>query len=249
MQEIPAMTQDVLVDNLARMSTIHQRIKAKREQGNLSMEALAERVGVSWQTVQQWENGKTAPQRKRLDVVAAALGTTVDHLVTGEPSELHGSSVREPQAPYGRAIDLSSSPETIEVRRVIFKISAGIAGFSVEHLDNGEGVPLFFSSTWAAKRGLDPARLYATRVSGDSMEPGLHDGDTIIINTADTKQEKGAVYAVNHDGEFTVKRLRYELKRWYLFSDNPDMKRYPPVMCGDATYILGRVVLSQSESL
>ncbi|MFQ1062177.1 XRE family transcriptional regulator [Bordetella trematum] len=83
MQEIPAVTQDSLVLNLCQMSTIHQRIKSFREQLSLSMEQLAERVGVSWQTVQQWENGKTAPKRARLEAVAAALGTTAEQLLLG----------------------------------------------------------------------------------------------------------------------------------------------------------------------
>jgi hypothetical protein len=48
------------------------------------MEALAALVGVAWQTVQQWEkpNG-TAPKRRRLAVVAKALNTSDEYLVTG----------------------------------------------------------------------------------------------------------------------------------------------------------------------
>ncbi|WP_203564753.1 helix-turn-helix domain-containing protein, partial [Bordetella pseudohinzii] len=66
------------------MNTIHQRIKSLREALGLSMEQLAERVSVSWQTVQQWENGKTAPKRARLEAVAKALGTTAEYLAVGQ---------------------------------------------------------------------------------------------------------------------------------------------------------------------
>ncbi|MFU1907776.1 helix-turn-helix domain-containing protein, partial [Bordetella avium] len=101
MQEIPAMTQDNLVVNLARMSTIHQRIKQLREQRQLSMEQLAELVGVSWQTVQQWENGKTAPKRARLEAVAKALMTTVEYLAMGASSEGRvDSSISDARAPW-----------------------------------------------------------------------------------------------------------------------------------------------------
>lgn len=78
------MTQDSLVANLRRMNTIHQRIKSLRETLGLSMEQLAERVSVSWQTVQQWENGKTAPKRARLEAVAQALGTSAEYLAVGQ---------------------------------------------------------------------------------------------------------------------------------------------------------------------
>lgn len=56
------------------MKTIHEKIKALREGKNLTMEQLAALIGVSWQTVQQWENGKTAPKRNRLEKVAEVLG-------------------------------------------------------------------------------------------------------------------------------------------------------------------------------
>lgn len=66
------------------MPTIHDRIKDRREELGLSMEALAAKCGVQWQTVQQWENGSTAPARSRHKKVAAALGMSVKWLLTGE---------------------------------------------------------------------------------------------------------------------------------------------------------------------
>ncbi|HDR9512181.1 hypothetical protein C5615_38235 [Burkholderia cepacia] len=66
--------------------TIHRRIKERREALGLSMEALGGRVGVVWQTVQQWEKetGGTAPKRERLQKVADALETTPEYLSFGE---------------------------------------------------------------------------------------------------------------------------------------------------------------------
>lgn len=73
--------------------TIHQRIKQRRLALALSMEQLAEMVGVkSWQTVQQWEReGGTAPKRTRLQKVAAALKVTPEWLMHGNTSELSES--------------------------------------------------------------------------------------------------------------------------------------------------------------
>ena len=48
-----------------KMGSIHKRIKEGRERKGLSMEQLAEIIGVSWQTIQQWENGKTLPDVNR----------------------------------------------------------------------------------------------------------------------------------------------------------------------------------------
>lgn len=67
--EILAMTNAPCHPKFRAMNeeSIHQRIKRLRESAKLSMEELAERCGLkSWQAVQQWENGKTAPKRLRL---------------------------------------------------------------------------------------------------------------------------------------------------------------------------------------
>ena len=71
------------------MKTIHERIKEKREGLGLSMQELATASGAkAWQTVQQWENGTSAPSRKRLPRVAAALQTTAEYLMSGQDPEL-----------------------------------------------------------------------------------------------------------------------------------------------------------------
>lgn len=68
-------------EKLAWMS-IHDQIKAAREKKGWSMERLATEVSkaektkkiLAWQTVQQWERGKSAPKRTRLSTVARLLG-------------------------------------------------------------------------------------------------------------------------------------------------------------------------------
>jgi transcriptional regulator with XRE-family HTH domain len=71
-----------------RRMTIHDRIKERRiALGFESHGALAAEVGVSWQTVQQWENGTSAPTRKRMTKVAEALKTTPNWLMYGDQPE------------------------------------------------------------------------------------------------------------------------------------------------------------------
>ena len=75
------------------MDTIHSRIKKRRQELGLSQPQLAEACGVTYQTVQQWENEpdpnnpktlSTAPSRRRMPRVAAALGVTEEWLRTGD---------------------------------------------------------------------------------------------------------------------------------------------------------------------
>jgi transcriptional regulator with XRE-family HTH domain len=71
--------------------SIHEEIKRRREARGWSHHQLAAEVSrleggtktLAWQTVQQWENGSTAPKRTRMAHVAAALGCTVEELMGG----------------------------------------------------------------------------------------------------------------------------------------------------------------------
>lgn len=65
-------------------TTIHQRIKQRREDLGMSMTELTVLTGLgAWQTVQQWENGATAPSRANLPAVAKALNVTTQWLMAG----------------------------------------------------------------------------------------------------------------------------------------------------------------------
>jgi transcriptional regulator with XRE-family HTH domain len=88
--------------------SIHEAIKARRLALEWSQERLAAAVSelegltkpLAWQTVQQWENGVSAPARKRLPHVAAALGLTLQ--------ELNARSSNQ-ELPTGKAHVLSES--------------------------------------------------------------------------------------------------------------------------------------------
>ena len=70
----------------ARMRTtlkIHGRIRLARRAAKLTQEQLAERFGISTQAVQQWETGRSAPERDRLPELAQALGVSLLWLAFG----------------------------------------------------------------------------------------------------------------------------------------------------------------------
>ena len=77
------------------MLTIHELIRDRREAKGWSQQDLADRVSereglarpLTWQTVQQWEK-KTAPKRKRVQIVAELLGIPPNAFVGGDASAL-----------------------------------------------------------------------------------------------------------------------------------------------------------------
>ena len=77
------------------------------------------------------------------------------------------------------------------------------------------------------------------RVAGDSMAPGLVDGDRLLIDEASrTPDARGGVYVVRIDGVLLVKRVRREGRRLLASSDNPDAL---PVPAGPVE-VIGRAV-------
>lgn len=238
---------------IARMKEMNERMQrlyeAAREAGHLTGESdqatLARLLNVAPQNVSNWES--RGPSGEAVLSAQEILGISATWVLKGLPPKFVGTPPQRPA--HGVEMDSDERPDLVSVRKVIFKISGGIAGFSVDYLDNGEGVPLFFSRAWVEKRGYDPKKLYAAKVSGQSMEPTLFNADLIVVNTGDTEKEDGVVYAVNYEGEFTVKRLIRDMREWWLVSDNPDQKRFPRKMCHEGTYLLGRVVHRQGEHL
>ncbi len=60
---------------------ISSNIAALRKKKGLSQEALADRIGVSRQTVAKWESGESSPDVEHCDAMAELFEVTLDALV------------------------------------------------------------------------------------------------------------------------------------------------------------------------
>ncbi|MBW3590986.1 MAG: helix-turn-helix domain-containing protein [Actinobacteria bacterium] len=63
------------------MSLFDRTIRERREELGIGQAALAERVGVSQQTISRWEHGEVVPPPKRLVKVAQALDLDLDQML------------------------------------------------------------------------------------------------------------------------------------------------------------------------
>lgn len=145
--------------------------------------------------------------------------------------------------------DQNGNPDAVQIRKVRLKLRAGICGYETSQ-ETEESHPIFFREDWMAEKGYKPENLIAIKVTGDSMEPGLYEGDVVVINTADTTPVDGKVFAVNYEGEAIVKRLIRDSGKWWLSSDNQDQRKHPRKECtGDYCLIIGRIVHKQSEQI
>lgn len=241
------------IRTVANMATdFGKRLVQARAHAGLSQEELARRVGMAQSTLATAES-RGFGSRKTAQI-AVECGVNAHWLATGEGDMLGGTQgVTQPGIStaslgvVGQQLHSVSNADLVPIRRVRFKLCAGASGFGVDDVDNEELPPIFFRRKWLESRGFSPSKLFAARVCNGSMEPGLYDGDTVVVNAADTSPKDGAVFAFNYEGELVIKRLVRDAGQWWLVSDNPNQAAYPRKVCGDNIFIVGKIVHKQSE--
>lgn len=81
---------------------------------------------------------------------------------------------------------------------------------------------LAFRRDWLDRMGVDATQAVLVQVSGDSMTPGLHDGDLALIDRNRNRVRNGHVYALTDvDGSTRVKRVEVLSDGLILRSDDP----------------------------
>jgi phage repressor protein C with HTH and peptisase S24 domain len=238
------------------MMNYGERLKKARQNAKLSQAALAEKVKISQANISKLEISNASGSEFTAQI-ARACDVNPHWLATGDGEMIDSSSntiplfsrsAKQDVAEYKpEPINLFENPDYPSIRRVNLRLSAGIVGFSIDH-DIDDKSPIVMQRQWFESRGYNPSKLLATGVRGDSMSPGMNDGDTVVINTEDTTPVDGIAFAINYEGELTVKRLFRDAGIWWLSSDNPDQRKYPRKQCtGDLCLIIGRIVHKQSE--
>jgi phage repressor protein C with HTH and peptisase S24 domain len=129
-----------------------------------------------------------------------------------------------------------AAPAMVRVPRIDVAASAG-PGALVEDDARGETIP----QAWLRALNLRREQASFIRARGDSMEPGIADGDLMLVDH-DARQPgaRGAVFVLRHDGAVIVKRLSVQGGRMTVASDNP---RYAALEVAiSEVEVIGRVV-------
>lgn len=214
------------------MSTIHERIKRLRENSGLSMEALAALLSLkSWQTIQQWENGKTAPKRSRVDDVARVLNTTSEYILFGDTQAQTSNEVKEPPA--------ANESEFTNIRRFDLRASAG-EGRLVFDYDALE--PFKIRTDFLKKNGASEKNTFFMTAKGDSMEPIIPDGADVLVVENGHEIINGKVYVFFLNKNIYIKSLSKTEGGIVALSYN---HAYDPMFIGpkDSFKIIGRVIM------
>ncbi|TFH41233.1 MAG: helix-turn-helix transcriptional regulator, partial [ANME-2 cluster archaeon] len=104
-----------------------------------------------------------------------------------------------------------------------------------------------FRKDWLDTKGAIN-KMVLMDIFGNSMEPEMKDGDTILIDESQRDILAGAIYAVGVDDTIMVKRVEKHPNKLVLLSDNKD---YSPIYLQgseiNSARIIGKVIWVSRE--
>ncbi len=131
------------------------------------------------------------------------------------------------------------APDMIAVRRIDADAHAGAGGLVEE--DRGAGDERLDPRV-VARLGVKPAALTVITAHGNSMEPLIHGGDALYVDTSDRQlSSRAGVFVIRLDGALLVKRVTRIGLEVRVASDNADTPAIAPRRA-DRVEVIGRVV-------
>jgi len=232
------------------LPVICERIRHYREIMNMEQKALADLVGVTANSISNWENGRSRPDVNLLPAICEALNITFyDLFMAKDPTIKYTAreqtlvdNYRDLNTGHKHAVDnlvdtlrnveaLENCPDLLPLTYYERQLAAGY-GDPTEFDDEGEVVYVHASPD--ARR----ADCIFT-VNGNSMEPDFRSGQDVLVQ----RVNRGPDLQYGEIGAFIVGNETYikEYQEDGLHSLNPD---YPPMHFNEdeSVYLIGRVL-------
>ena len=204
---------------------IKNRVKAEMERQGLDMKGLSKLAGLGETYVRDALIRGRGGSLPALHKLAAALGRSLDWLITGA-DEPGGEFA--PDKPPRRRLDTSVDRKMVDsastdVASTIFEVDvragAGGGGVPVEAFVHDESGNVYAAEGIAAEWSLPPTImqgvLHATarhirvfEVIGDSMEPRLFEGDRVFVDLRYTIPSPEGIFALWDGYGLVIKRLQ-----------------------------------------
>ena len=185
---------------------LSRKIRDLRAKHGLTLEQVAQQVGVGRSTVRKWETGLIANMRREKIVrLATALHTTPGYLMGWESEE---------NAPPSLPDNIIPLPDMRKIP-LVGAIACGEPILAADNIEEYISIPKDLSGD------------FALTCKGDSMiNARIFDGDIVYIRQQSTV-ENGEIAAVLIENEATLKRVR-------LFDDHislePENPMYKPLV-------------------
>ena len=105
----------------------HNNLVELRKLHHFSQEELADKIGVSRQTLSKWETGESLPDIEKCKLLAELLGVTLDDLVKYESSENCGFGIPPKGKHFFGSVTVGEKGQIVipAKARKVFDIKAG----------------------------------------------------------------------------------------------------------------------------
>lgn len=181
------------------MGKLGERIKELRVSAHLTQVELAKKLGVSKGTIGNYETGVREPNRQMQEAIADLFNVELDYL--------NGRTNQKPEYSLEEQWVISCYRASDEDIKNAVKMILRKFGEQKKAPKKEKVIPLFAAAAGPGEPARDdfdeyeveeksPAQ-FAVKISGDSMEPELHDGDIVLCQRRKPKTGELAVIMVN----------------------------------------------------
>lgn len=178
------------------------RLSTALSNASMIPQELANASGVSKASISQYLNGSHSPSNISSGKMAKILNVN--------PVWLMGFDV--PMLVSDKDISNKSTQKGLTVN-VLGRVAAGIPIEAITDIVDQEEI-----SEDLAKTG----EFFGLRIQGNSMEPDIHNGDTVIVKKQDDAETNEIVIALINGNDGVCKRLKKYAESIALVSINPD---------------------------
>jgi phage repressor protein C with HTH and peptisase S24 domain len=202
---VPKMS-DKLLEEIGRRLAF-----AVRKSGGNNV--ISEKTGITTRSLSRYLAGQHEMPMLTAVALAEATGVSLKWLLSGEDDDTNGAnaeivSLRRPD---------SAAAVGIPLLNVV-----GSAGHGVENGHVEELARLSFDASQLKRLGVRPEAAHFIIARGDSMEPTIQDGATVLIDASRTRVRDDGIYAIVVDGDVRLKRVQKKATGAIeLISDNP----------------------------
>ena len=233
------------MENSMRMSG--ERLRAARRGRGLSQTDLGRLADTSVSHISQLEHEKSGTSIRTALATAQALNVSVEYLVgwVDDPRPAGELLVQLSKLAARRLDGEAEDREGLEADAEDFvgvnEIRAS-AGAGAEVMSERITDRVKFRRPWMRKHGLHGEQCRIVKVTGESMEPTLPEGSSILVDTGRREPRDGRIFVIRVEDRIVVKRLvRHPVGGWLIQSDNPNKQAWPTQPCPPDADIVGEV--------
>jgi len=201
------------------MDNIGERLKIIR--GKTNQSEFADMIGVSRNTLLRYERGDSVPDSKLAALICQKFNIPSDWFLFGagelkkesrgdkalEPSCICQDSKIEEDENGDLTVPVLNSPDVDEynyVPMVEAQLSAGGGSFMASERIRGYYA---FRKAFIANVATSPKKLILMRVSGDSMDPEIRNGATVMVDLGRKRIKSNCIFAIGLGDSISIKTL------------------------------------------